>query len=369
MLEELQEQKPTLKFSVAFGPSEIKPTPVRGACVVLVDVWKSASAVSAFLFHGAAGVQLWATPAAARKAFGKEKRATALLAGEQDFRPIASFHLGGADSSHREKLKGKKVFLVSEWASVFSRLKEAHAVYFGAFVNLSAVYDALLKTAKPIFVVLPEGSTVERSLDAVFAGQLLEFLRNTVGGPEIAPSQSAQRAADAYRSWQGRLDELARCDPRGKGFWEKKAKRELDILLRPNRFSVVPVFKNGWFVLEEASAKPAVSKEKQKTTAQKGKPIKVKVPLFPKNPEHPVPHLVPAKTKKEPPAPLSEPKKNVKKKKEKPSALFGKDTVAPPPAKVSKPVSLKIEKVSKKSIESFKKTTKTLPRARKAAKK
>lgn len=369
MWTELQDQKPTLKFSLAFGPSEIKPTPVRDACVVLVDVWKSASAVSAFLFHGATDVQLWATVDAARKAFRKEKRSTALLAGEQDFHPIPSFHLGGADSSHREKLKGKKVFLVSEWAPVFSRLKEARAVYFGAFVNLSAVYDALLRTVKPIFVVLPEGVAVERSLDAVFAGQLLEFLRNTVGGPQIIASQAAQRAADAYRSWQGRLDELAHCDPRGKGFWEKKAKRELDILLRPNRFSVVPVFKNGWWTLEETAVKPAVPKEKQKPTAQKGKPIKVKVPLFPKNPEHPVPDLAPKKSREEPPAPLLEPKKNVKKKKEKPSALFGKDTVAPPSAKVSKPVPSKIEKVSKKSIQSSKKIAKILLRARKAAKK
>lgn len=319
-----------MRVTVYASPREVRPTVLKGASVVLVDVFGAASAAAAFLSHGAEAVQLHPDPASARRAYARAKRGTSVLAGERGFEKIPGFHLAGlAAASSREKVKGRTVHLVSPLARALPSLREAAGVYLGSFLNLSAVYDALLRSRADLVVVQAgEEQGAEIPVDAVFSGQIVDFLQNTVGGPPLELSESARRAVEAYRPWQGRLGELLRRSPRAAEFLKRRSPRELDLLARLNRLDAVPVLRGGMFV-REAPPKPRKpgSEAARPAAPQKGKAIKVKVPLFPKNPEHPVPEAALEKTKLVPTPEVAAKLKKVPPKK---AALFGKNTVATP---------------------------------------
>jgi hypothetical protein len=127
-------------------------------------------------------------------------------------------------------------------------------------------------------------------VDTIFAGLVADFLQNTVAGHPIELAESAKKAAAEAKTWQGRLVELLKDSPEGKELIRVGAEKDMDFAAKMSRFSAAPVLKNGVFIREvppKPTGRPAG--EIAPPAPRKGKPIKVQVPLFPKNPEHPTP--------------------------------------------------------------------------------
>jgi 2-phosphosulfolactate phosphatase len=276
-----------LKITVYFNIKDVKPTVIQNATVVLADVLRASTIIPVFLYHGAEAVALCPDPGAAKKVFDKLKRGEGILAGERDWDKIPGFPLGGSpQDSSRDKVKGRIVCFTTP--SPLRILKNAKRLVLGSFVNLGDVYESCLRAKLDVVIVCAGGAE-----DSVFAGMLVDFLQNTLGSVPITLAESAKEALGLYKPWQGRVVDLLRDCPEGKELTRKGYAKDLDYSAKLNRVSAVPYLKDELF-LKEDMPKPKKLTEDGKpriTTAPKGKSIKVTVPLFPKNPEHPVPGM------------------------------------------------------------------------------
>jgi hypothetical protein len=164
--------------------------------------------------------------------------------------------------------------------------KNAKYTIFGSFINLTDVYDSCLRGKRDVVIVCAGGPE-----DVAFAGMLADFLQSTLTDTPMVLAESAKEAVSLYKPWQGRLAELFRESPDGKELMKKGHSKDLDFTAKMNRISAVPFLKDEWF-LKEDNPKPKRLLDEAKAkaaAAQKGKSIKITAPLFPKNPEHPVP--------------------------------------------------------------------------------
>jgi 2-phosphosulfolactate phosphatase len=322
--------------------------------VVLVDVLRATTTIPMFLYHGATGVVFCHDPGTAKKQFAKLKRGEGMLAGEREWEKIPGFHLGGSPlESSRDKVKDRLVCFSTQ--SPLKVPAEAKHIILGSFVNLGDVYESCLRGNRDVVIVCAGNPE-----DSAFAGMLVDFLQSTLGSTPIILAESAKDAVALYKPWQGRIVELLRESPDGKELIRKGFAKDLDFASKTNRISSVPYLKDQLF-LKEDTPKPkkildSDGKPRASSAPQKGKSIKVTVPLFPKNPEHPVPGLEKAATKKGSAPP--EDKKAEGKKKEAPalkkgegksSVTAGKSAGTPKPKKAAgKPAPM----FSKKTVAS-----------------
>jgi 2-phosphosulfolactate phosphatase len=338
-----------LKITVYFEFKDAKPTVMQNATVVMADVLRATTSIAVYLYHGASAVAMCPEPGTAKKVFEKQKRGEGLLAGERDWDKIPGFHMGGSPlDSNRDKVKGRVVAFSSP--SPLRIIKNVKALILGSFVNLGEVYDSCLRAKRDVVVVCAGGPE-----DSVFAGMLVDFLQSTLGADPVVLSESAKQALAYYKPWQGRIPDLLRETNEGKALIQKGFVKDLDFSGRLSRVSAVPILKDDLFVREEAPKRRAWEDGRKPVVPQKGKSIKITAPLFPKNPEHPVPVVV--KAGKKPVAPVVEEKKPLDKKGEKkgavgakksevkgtllkpkkaPKPMFSKKTVANAPVKMIK---------------------------------
>jgi 2-phosphosulfolactate phosphatase len=274
-----------LKITVYFDPKDVKPTVIQNATVVLVDILRASTTIPMYLYHGAAGVALCNDPGTAKKIFDKQKRGEGLLAGERDWEKIPGFHLGGSPiDSSREKVKDRVVCFATQ--TPLKVLKNAKYLVLGSFVNLGDVYDSCLRGKRDVVVV-----SAGEMEDSAFAGMLVDFLQSTLGGTPMTLAESAKEAIALYKPWQGRILDLLKECPQGKELIQKGYAKDLDFSAKVSRISSVPYLKDDLFLREEPPKRKFPEEAKKSTAPQKGKSIKVTVPLFPKNPEHPVPGM------------------------------------------------------------------------------
>jgi 2-phosphosulfolactate phosphatase len=282
---EKQDLEKKLKITVYFSPKDVKPSVIQNATVVLVDILRATTTIPVYFYHGAASVALCADPGTAKKIFEKQKRGEGLLAGERDWEKIPGFHLGGSPlDSSREKVKDRVVAFTTP--SPLKALKHAKYVVLGSFVNLGDVYDSCLRGKRDVVIVCAGGPE-----DSAFAGMLVDFLQNTLGSTPILLAESAKDAVALYKPWQGRIPDLLKESPEGKILIQKGFGKDLDFAAKTSRISAVPYLKDDLFLKEDTPKRKVFEDSKKPSAPQKGKSIKITAPLFPKNPEHPVPGM------------------------------------------------------------------------------
>lgn len=325
-----------MKITVYYNPKDVKPTVIQNATVVLADVLRASTTISVYLYHGASGVALCPDPGTAKKFYEKQKRGEGLLAGERNWEKIPGFHLGGSPlDSNREKVKDRVVCFSTQ--TPLRILKHAKYVILGSFVNLGEVYDSCLRGKRDVVIVCAGGPE-----DSAFAGMLVDFLQSTLGSTPVVLAESANDAIALYKPWQGRILDLLRDSPDGKELTKAGFEKDLDFASKVSRISAVPYFKDYLFLREDTPKRKFPDDAKGKPSApQKGKSIKVTVPLFPKNPEHPTPGME-KKDKKGVPEKKNEvkkveEKKPVDKKAEKGAPATKKGEAKAAAAKLKKP--------------------------------
>jgi len=342
-----------LKITVYFSAAEVKSSAVAKNTVVYGNPLQLGSTVATFLYHGANAVQVFPDPASAKKAFAKLKRGEGLLAGERDGEKIPGFQMGGSPrDSSREKVKGRTICLSSpDAAPMLKAIQGAEKVFLGGFLNLGSVYESALRAGHDIVIVAAGQDGKPNQVDRIFAGLVADFLQNTVAGHPIELTDSARRAADEARPYQGRLHELLQESEEGKLLTRVGAGKNLDLAAKLSRYACAPVLLGGAFV-RDVPPKPmpkAPGEGAPPPAPRKGKPIKVQVPLFPKNPELPTPGVAsksaaPAVPAKPGTSVVAEaPKKKGSKVPGKRAPLFSKKPVAPMHVKVGMPLQPQVQ--------------------------
>lgn len=229
-------------------PGEVADSSFRGKPVVVIDVLRASTTIAYARAHGAEKLIPAASIEAATRLATSLDRATTLLCGEREGRPINGFDLGNSPLEFTsETVAGKTlVMTTTNGTEVIARLEGAREVVVCCFANLSAVARYL--QGEPDLFIACSGRLGTFSLeDAVCAGTLIGRLREL--GVEPIVGNDAAVAAEILAGVHGR--DLAKClreTSHGRYLQEIGYGDDLDVCSRVDALTTVPVVREGRIV-------------------------------------------------------------------------------------------------------------------------
>lgn len=232
------------RLSVHLLPSLVAPESLAESTAVVIDVLRATTTAVCALAHGARAVVpcLEVDEARQRAAI---LGSNVLLGGERGGRAIAGFDLGNSPTEYLpDVVRGKTiVFTTTNGTRALERCRHARRILLGAFVNYSALCDALRGETAIDLVCAGTDQHVTRE-DVLFAGAVVDDLLQK--GEPIELNDQALLAVDAWRGaceafrQPGALAERLRHSRGGKNLLEIGQERDIDIAAEIDRHTIVP---------------------------------------------------------------------------------------------------------------------------------
>lgn len=149
---------------------------VEDKSVVVVDILRATSSMVTAFAHGIDSIY----PVAKLEDCRTMKTKGYLIAGERDGEKVPDFDLGNSPFEYMaENLKGKQIaFTTTNGTQAIAKSIGAKEILIGAFLNLSAVADHLIKSNNNILIVCAGWKGKVNLEDTVFAGALVDKLKN-----------------------------------------------------------------------------------------------------------------------------------------------------------------------------------------------
>jgi 2-phosphosulfolactate phosphatase len=229
-----------MTVDVVMLPALIGAGELAGREVVVFDVLRATTSMTAALAAGAAGVWLFSSVESAKLARDKEADRP-LLAGEiRAVRP-EGFDLGNSPGEFvADRVSGRRVFMattIGTKAILACAAAGAEHVWVGALVNAAAVAGRLAKTGRPVTLVC-SGTVGRVSLEDVLgAGAVMERL-GEIGSVEPG-NDSAVIAAELYGAMRGDLSGALRRGQGGKNIHAVHLDPDIEFAARLDSIDVV----------------------------------------------------------------------------------------------------------------------------------
>ena len=189
--------KPSLE--VCLSPALLHLYNTEGAIVVIIDVFRATSTITAALHNGAKCVIPVASVAECI-AIGAET-ANSLTAGERDGKVAEGLQYGNSPLEYpHEFIKGKTLVLTTtNGTRLLHMVKGASAIVIGSFLNLHALCDYLLQQKRNVLLGCASWKDKFNLEDTLFAGAVI----NELGHAFEVGDDSARAAAHLYKSSGG----------------------------------------------------------------------------------------------------------------------------------------------------------------------
>jgi len=228
-----------MKIDVTFTPSELARTDLRERTVVVLDVVRASSTIAQGMASGAAAFVPVRSVTAARRAARQYPPAVRLLGGERDGVRIPGFDLGNSPREFTAaRVSGKTiVFTTTNGTAAISAARAAQRTYIGAFVNLAAVADCLLR--EDADVTLAAAGRRDRPVldDVACAGAFIQALQQKVG---CELTDSAKIALRLWEPYQGRVRDLLADSASGRALIHIGYDLDLDFCGQTSVLNVAP---------------------------------------------------------------------------------------------------------------------------------
>ncbi len=225
-------------LDVTFTAEELRAVDVADTTVVVVDVLRATTTITAALGAGALGLWAVTTPEAAR---GLGQSMAAITAGERGGRQIPGLDLGNSPMEHASPtVAGRRIALTtSNGTRVIALAADAPTILLGCFNNIGALTRILRETEHPRILVAcagtAEGTRVTPE-DILFAGDLVSRLERgdgiLGGGATVARDYAAQRCGDVAA--------VLRESPAGRNLVDLGFEEDLDWASHLDSTDVVP---------------------------------------------------------------------------------------------------------------------------------
>jgi 2-phosphosulfolactate phosphatase len=206
-----------MQADLYFTPQQTDELSLRDKTVVVIDVLRASTSITAALRNGAKEVIPVTTVERAVKISGHLFGDVILLGGERNGKMIQGFNLGNSPAEYsEEKVKGKSIiFSSTNGSQAIERARYAQTLFLCGFVNISAVADKL-RVLNNDFTIVCSGSDGKFSIeDSVCAGMLLHKLRE--GNPgELTLSDAAQATILLYRAHSRNILKMIRSSEHGR---------------------------------------------------------------------------------------------------------------------------------------------------------
>jgi 2-phosphosulfolactate phosphatase len=209
-------------------------------------VLRASTTMIAALASGASAVIPCGETDEARACAAARPHGTALLGGERGGTRITGFDLGNSPLEYTPDVVKDKtvVFTTTNGTRALLRASAARRVIVGAFANLHAVVDVLLKESSPAHIVCA-GTDGQITLeDCLCAGAMAYEIRRALGGDEFT-SDCTNMAAAMYESLgksRSSLVESLRNSRGGRNLIELGYDADIDVAARIDTTELVPEF-------------------------------------------------------------------------------------------------------------------------------
>jgi 2-phosphosulfolactate phosphatase len=187
-----------LQIDVYQTPGEIGEGDLAGVAVVVTDVLRASTTMTAALAAGAAGIAVFATVEEARSACSSRL----LTGGERNGVRVEGFDLGNSPLEYNsDRVAGKEIrFTTSNGTGAIKRAEGAEVLVVGSFVNARAVEEFLSRRDLPIAIVCAGTEGRPTLEDTLFAGKICDALCRPEYSDRWQPGLAARAAAEIWRT-------------------------------------------------------------------------------------------------------------------------------------------------------------------------
>ncbi len=227
------------KLDVCMSPELIHLYELEGRTVVIVDILRATSCMTAGIASGIQSIQ----------PFDDKDKCLAMrpkgyvLAGERNGEKIAAFDIGNSPFQYMQpELKGKKVAVTTtNGTRAIETSKKADKIIIGSFLNISAVVNALQEDENDLLVYCAGWKGKLNLEDSLFAGALIERLgdnyESACDAPLIAKAIYKEGKKDmfAFLSNSSHVNRLKRLG----------IEKDIAFCLKEDEFDVVPYLHQG----------------------------------------------------------------------------------------------------------------------------
>lgn len=225
-------------IDVCLSPELMHLYDVRGRAVVVVDILRATSSMVTAFGHGVDHI----TPFADAERCRSMKSAGYLISGERNGITLEGFDKGNSPFEYKEEMEGKKIaFTTTNGTVAIEKSFGAKEIMMGAFLNLSAVAEKLRQLDLPVLIVCAGWKGKVNMEDSVFAGALVEKLKNEFE-PECDTPLMAQHLFLAAKE---NLAAFLSNSSHVKRLNKLNAHDDFEYCLRYDVFDVVPVLREG----------------------------------------------------------------------------------------------------------------------------
>ncbi len=215
---------------------------VRDRTVVVVDILRATSCMVTAFAHGVESI----TPVANLEQCRKMKTQGYVISGERDGKKVEGFDKGNSPFEYlSDEVKGFKIaFTTTNGTQAIEKSKEAKEVIIGAFLNLNAVARYLLLGENNALIVCSGWKGRVNLEDTLFAGALVEILKEYLG-PDCDAPLAAQYL---YNLAKNDMVSFLNTSSHVRRLNKLNIHDDIKFCVTPDQYKVLPKLKNGVLV-------------------------------------------------------------------------------------------------------------------------
>lgn len=215
---------------------------VRDRTVVVVDILRATSSMVTAFAHGVESI----TPVANLEECRKLKTKGYVISGERDGKKVEGFDKGNSPFEYQgDDIKGLKIaFTTTNGTQAIEKSKEAREVIIGAFLNLTAVAKYLLLGENNALIVCAGWKGRVNLEDTLFAGALVEKLKEYLG-PDCDAPLAAQHL---YNLAKNDMVSFLNASSHVRRLNKLNIHDDIKFCVTPDQYKVLPKLKNGVLV-------------------------------------------------------------------------------------------------------------------------
>jgi 2-phosphosulfolactate phosphatase len=224
-------------IDVCLSPDLMHLYQVEDQTVVVVDILRATSCMTTAFAHEIHSI----TPFSQLAECLASKADGYLTAGERDGKKVDGFDLGNSPFEYMDPLlKGKRIaFTTTNGTQAIARSIGARDIVIASFLNVSAVVKYLRNVSNNILIVCSGWKGKVNLEDTVFAGALVENLKDNFDHACDAPVIAQRLYVEARHD----LKEFLKDSSHIKRLQRLNIQKDIDFCLMEDQYDVVPVIR------------------------------------------------------------------------------------------------------------------------------
>ncbi|MCW5910025.1 MAG: 2-phosphosulfolactate phosphatase [Cyclobacteriaceae bacterium] len=229
-------------IDVCLSPELLHLYKLEDRTVVVVDILRATSCMVTAFAHGAERI----VPFASQEECLQMKTRGYITSGERDGKKVEGFDKGNSPFEYMGfEVAGKKIaFTTTNGTQAIEKSKSAREIIIGSFLNLSSITKYLLFSHNNILVVCAGWKGKVNLEDTLFAGALVERLKNHIE-PDCDAPLAAQRL---YNLAKDNMVEFLSTSSHVKRLQRLNIQKDIEFCLTPDQYTVIPKLVRGELV-------------------------------------------------------------------------------------------------------------------------